>query len=58
MRPLDLAIIVIYLAAMPAIGVLVGRKQRSAADYFVGERSLPWLAVMLSVVPRRLRHSP
>jgi SSS family transporter len=50
MRPLDLAIIVIYLAAMPAIGVLVGRKQRSAADYFVGERSLPWPAVMLSVV--------
>jgi SSS family transporter len=50
MRPLDLAIIVIYLAAMPAIGVWVGRKQKSAADYFVGERSLPWPAVMLSVV--------
>lgn len=50
MRPLDLAIIVIYLAAMPAIGVFVGRKQKSAADYFVGERSLPWPAVMLSVV--------
>jgi SSS family transporter len=50
MRPLDLAIIVIYLAAMPAIGVYVGRKQKSAADYFVGERSLPWPAVMLSVV--------
>ena len=50
MRGVDLAIIVIYLAAMPLIGVLVGRKQRSAADYFVGERSLPWGAVMLSVV--------
>ncbi len=50
MRGVDLAIIVVYLAAMPLIGVLVGRKQRSAADYFVGERSLPWGAVMLSVV--------
>lgn len=50
MRPLDLAIIVLYLAAMPAIGVFVGRKQKSAADYFIGERSLPWPAVMLSVV--------
>lgn len=50
MRTLDIAIIIIYLAAMPLIGVLVGRKQKSASDYFVGERSLPWFAVTLSVV--------
>ncbi|SDZ19033.1 transporter, SSS family [Amycolatopsis xylanica] len=50
MRPLDLTIVILYLAAMPLIGVLVGRKQKSASDYFVGERSLPWPAVMLSVV--------
>lgn len=50
MRPVDLAIIVVYLAAMPAIGVLAGRRQRSASDYFIGERSLPWWAVCLSIV--------
>jgi solute:Na+ symporter, SSS family len=50
MHPVDLAIMVMYLAAMPAIGVLVGRKQRSAADYFIGERSLPWWAVCFSIV--------
>ncbi|TVT42310.1 sodium/solute symporter [Amycolatopsis rhizosphaerae] len=50
MHPADLAIIVVYLAAMPAIGVLVGRKQKSAADYFIGERSLPWWAVCFSIV--------
>ncbi|NKQ56473.1 sodium/solute symporter [Amycolatopsis sp. K13G38] len=50
MHPVDLAIIVVYLAAMPAIGVLVGRKQRSATDYFIGERSLPWWAVCFSIV--------
>jgi SSS family transporter len=50
MNPVDLAIVVVYLAAMPIIGVLIGRKQRSASDYFVGERSMPWWAVMLSVV--------
>ena len=50
MHPVDLAIIVVYLAAMPAIGVLVGRRQRSAADYFIGERSLPWWAVCFSIV--------
>ncbi|GAB3907058.1 sodium:solute symporter [Kibdelosporangium lantanae] len=50
MRTVDLTIIIVYLAAMPLIGVLVGRKQKSASDYFVGERSLPWFAVTLSVV--------
>ena len=50
MRAIDIAIIVIYLAAMPLIGVMIGRRQKSSTDYFVGERSLPWWAVMLSVV--------
>lgn len=50
MNAVDLVIIVVYLAAMPVIGVLVGRKQRSAADYFIGERSLPWWAVCFSIV--------
>jgi SSS family solute:Na+ symporter len=50
MHPVDLVIIVGYLAAMPVIGVLVGRRQRSAADYFIGERSLPWWAVCFSIV--------
>jgi SSS family solute:Na+ symporter len=50
MNAVDLVIIVVYLAAMPAIGVLVGRRQKSSSDYFIGERSLPWGAVMLSVV--------
>ena len=50
MHPVDLAIIIVYLAAMPVLGVLVGRRQRSAADYFIGERSLPWWVVCLSIV--------
>lgn len=50
MHPVDLAIIVAYLAAMPVLGVLIGRRQRSATDYFIGERSLPWPAVCFSIV--------
>ena len=50
MHPVDLVIVVAYLAAMPIIGVLVGRRQKSSTDYFVGERSMPWWAVTLSVV--------
>lgn len=50
MRTVDLAIIVIYLLAMPVIGIVFSRRQRSSSDYFVGERSLPWWAVCFSVV--------
>jgi SSS family transporter len=50
MNPVDLAIVIAFLVAMPIIGVLIGRKQKSASDYFVGERSMPWWAVTLSVV--------
>ncbi|MBE9374395.1 sodium/solute symporter [Saccharopolyspora sp. HNM0983] len=50
MRALDLTVIVVYLAAMPVLGVLLSGRQRSAQDYFVGDRKLPWWAVCFSVV--------
>ena len=50
MHPADLVIIVLYLLAMPVIGLLLRGKQRTGADYFVGGRNLPWWAVCLSVV--------
>lgn len=50
MRTVDIAIIVIYLLAMPVIGIALSRRQRSSSDYFIGERSLPWWAVCFSVV--------
>jgi len=50
LHPVDVAIVAIYLLAMLAIGVWVGRGQRSTVDYFLGDRSLPWWAVLLSIV--------
>src|SRR3954466_10542065 len=50
MHPADLVIIVLYLLAMPAIGLLLRGRQRTGADYFLGGRNLPWWAVCLSVV--------
>ncbi|GAB2755888.1 sodium:solute symporter [Salinifilum aidingensis] len=50
MRSVDIAIIVVYLLAMPALGLLLSGRQRTARDYFVGNRALPWWAVCLSVV--------
>ncbi|APU17108.1 MULTISPECIES: sodium:solute symporter [Actinoalloteichus] len=50
MHTLDLVVIVGYLILIPVIGVLIAGRQRSAADYFVGGRNLPWWAVCFSVV--------
>jgi solute:Na+ symporter, SSS family len=47
---LDVAVIVVYLVGTTLLGIWVGRKQRDAKDYFVAGRSIPWWAVMFSVV--------
>ncbi len=46
----DLAVLVVYLAATTAWGAWLGRGQTGGTDYFLGNRELPWGAVMLSVV--------
>lgn len=47
---LDFFVLIAYLAGTTALGLWIGRKQKSANDYFVAERSIPWWAVMFSVV--------
>ena len=47
---LDFFVLIIYLAGTTALGLYIGRRQRSANDYFIAERSIPWWAVMFSVV--------
>ena len=47
---LDYVVIVLYLAGVVAFGVKAGGRQRSATDYFLGNRDLPWWAVCFSVV--------
>lgn len=47
---LDILVIVLYLAGTTALGVWVGRRQKDAKDYFVADRSIPWGAVLFSVV--------
>jgi len=46
----DLVVLVLYLVGVTAWGAWLGRGQTSGTDYFLGSRSLPWVAVMLSVV--------
>jgi len=49
-QPVDLAIVLVYLGCVLAFGLWVGRGTHSTVDYFLGGRSLPWWAVLLSIV--------
>ena len=47
---IDLGVLLLYLLGVTAWGAWLGRGQRGGSDYFLGNRELPWGAVMLSVV--------
>ncbi len=51
---LDWGIIVLYLGAMVLIGHVVGRKKTDAKGYFLGDRSSPTWAVVLSIIATSL----
>ncbi|MBK8812935.1 MAG: sodium/solute symporter [Acidobacteria bacterium] len=50
MQTLDLIIIFGYLIGITLFGVLYSGKQETTADYFVGDRSVPWWAIAMSIV--------
>src|ERR1041384_2309275 len=50
MKVLDLAIIFGYLIGITLVGVWFAGRQKTTADYFVGDRSVPWWAVAMSIV--------
>ena len=47
---IDLAIILVYLAAVAFLGIHLAGRQLDRDDYFLGGRDLPWWAVCFSVV--------
>src|SRR5690606_6688987 len=47
---LDYAVIAIYFVGVAVFGIVAGGRQKSTADYFLGNRDLPWWAVCFSVV--------
>ncbi len=50
LRPVDLAVIVAYLAGVTWFGARFGKEQHSLKDYFLGGRTAPWWAIGLSIV--------
>lgn len=47
---IDVALIGVYLLAVIAIGLWLGRGQRQMSDYLLGGRDLPWWALLGSIV--------
>ncbi|MFN2431228.1 MAG: sodium:solute symporter [Gemmatimonadota bacterium] len=47
---LDVFVLLLYLGGVTTWGAWLGRGQRGAHDYFLGNRDLPWPAVALSIV--------
>lgn len=46
----DGIIILLYFATITAIGIYMGRRERSLHDYALGGRQMPWWAVMASII--------
>jgi len=49
-RTLDYVIIVVYLIGVALFGIISGGKQKSAKDYFLGTKAVPWWVVCFSIV--------
>jgi SSS family transporter len=50
MQTLDLIIIFGYLIGITAFGIWYAGKQTTTEEYFVGDRSVPWWAIAMSIV--------
>ncbi len=49
-HPIDAAIVVAYVAAMIVFGIWLGRGQQNLSSYLLGNRDLPWWAILGSIV--------
>src|SRR5687767_377271 len=47
---IDAAVLLAYLVGTTWLGVWLGRDQKSAKDYFVADKAIPWWAILFSVV--------
>ena len=50
LSPLDIAIVVLYLIGIAALGILASRGIRTSHDFFLAGRSLPWWMAGMSLV--------
>lgn len=50
MNPIDLAIVVVYVIGCTMLGARIGSGSKGLKGYFLGEKNIPALAVMISIV--------
>jgi SSS family solute:Na+ symporter len=48
--PMDVSVLLLYLAAVVLFGIWIGRGQRDMTGYLLGGRDLPWWAILGSIV--------
>ena len=54
----DLVVIAAYLTAVTLFGLRFRRKQTTLKSYFLADKSIPWWAIMLSIVAAETRPGP
>ena len=47
---LDFVVLLVYMLGTTALGIWLGRGQKTARDYFVAGQRIPWWAILFSVV--------
>src|ERR1700683_1738563 len=50
LAPIDLILVIAYLAGITIFGIRFRREQNSIRDYFLGGCTAPWWALALSIV--------
>src|SRR5499427_1153395 len=50
LHPLDIVIIVLYLAMLAGVGIYFSRRQKNLDEYFLAKQSMAWLPVGLSLM--------
>src|SRR5438093_10234954 len=50
LSPLDLAVVLVYIAGTTLLGAYFTRRQRDLNTYFVGDRNVGWGLVLVSIV--------
>jgi SSS family solute:Na+ symporter len=50
LKPLDVALVVLYLVGVTVLGLWLSRGVKSSKDFFLAGRTLPWWAVGMSLV--------
>jgi SSS family transporter len=48
--PIDLGLLLAYMAGMVALGLWMGRGARDVSEYVVGGRDVPWWLILFSIV--------